>query len=98
MVLFQLLDAVVPEHILSLVGLLILRLFGFAVKTLSCRPFTGLAAPFTAQVTAGIRGEEHPPTLVAGAHDHAGIQYPLSVIDKSRPQGTAYHRTFKGNI
>ncbi len=55
MVLFQLLDAVVPEHILSLVGLPILRLFGFAVKTLSCRPFTGLAAPFTAQVTAGIR-------------------------------------------
>lgn len=76
MILFQLLDAVVPKYILSLVSLLVFFLSGFAVETLFCRLFTGFTAPFAAQVTAGIWGKEHPPTLTAGTHDHAGIQYP----------------------
>ena len=98
MILFQLLDAVVPKHILSLVGLLVLFLFGFAVETLPCRLFTGFTAPFAAQIAAGIWGREHPPALAAGTHDHAGIQHPLAVIDQSRPQRTAHYRTFKGDF
>ena len=87
-------DAVGPKY----VSLLILFFFGFAFKALFRRLFTGLAAPFAAQIAAEIWGKEHPPALAAGAHDHAGIQYPLAVIDKSRPQRTAYHRAFKGNF
>ena len=95
-ILFQLLDAVVPEHILPLVSLLVLFLSGFAVKTLFCRLFAGLAASFAAQIAAGIRGEEYPPALAAGTHDHAGIQYPLTVIDKSRSLSTL--PSFKGEM
>lgn len=98
MTLFQLLDAVVPKHILSFVSLLVRFLSGFAVETLPCRLFTGLTAPLAAQIAAGIRSEEHPPALAAGTHDHAGIQYSLTVIDKSRSQGTTHYRTFKGNF
>ena len=44
MVLFQLLDAVVPEHILPVISLLVRLPLGFVLKALAGGLFAGIAA------------------------------------------------------
>lgn len=73
-------DAVVPEHILPVVGLLVVLALGSSIELV----LGGLSAGFTeavaAQGAAGIRAEEDTSALTASMHDPPGVQDTLSVV------------------
>ena len=89
---------VVPERILSVVGLLVVLTLGPAVELVLGGLSAGFAATVAAQGAATVRAQEDTPALAATTHEQPGVQNALAVVDEGRPQGFLHHDTLQGRL